>query len=47
MAKQNLQIVYTVRMKSLTISSGEMHLHPNYKSDFAHFLAFQKLIIEF
>ena len=29
---------YTVRMKSLTIFSGELHLLHHFKSDFAHLL---------
>ena len=36
----------TVRMKSLTIISGELHLLHHFKSDFAHLLAFKNLVIE-
>ena len=38
--------VHTVRMKSLTIISGQLHLLHQFKSDFAHLLAFKNLFIE-
>ena len=37
----------TVWMKSLTMFSGALHLPHNYKSNFAHLLAFKDLVIEF
>ena len=37
----------TVRLKSLTMFSGALILLHNYKSNLAHLLAFQNLVIEF
>ena len=37
---------HTVRMKYLTIFSGQLHLLHQFKSDFAHLLVFKNLIIE-
>ena len=36
----------TVSMKYLTIISGQMHLLHQFKSDFAHLLALDNLVIE-
>ena len=39
-------VQYTVSMKYLTIISGQLHLLHQFKSDFAHLLALDNLVIE-
>ena len=43
---QVLKTQHTVSMKYLTIISGQMHLLRQFKSDFAHLLALDNLVIE-